>query len=155
MLMRSTSFHQRRRRSIFHKLLALGLIAGLIGNIGITTLLTAASRANYPGGEALQKLHRDFASIAQGEHGLLAFGDLTARLSPSLYCSFCIHRRSCGPVGGISFLAGIQCTAWTIPCRPPSRVDIRQNCQRDRHLSVYLLDQGARERRSNGSRWTN
>ncbi|KIO25047.1 glycosyltransferase family 22 protein [Tulasnella calospora MUT 4182] len=52
-----------RSRSLAHRLAALALVGGILANVAVTSLLTIASEANYPGGVALSRLNNRFMDI--------------------------------------------------------------------------------------------
>ncbi|KAG8919018.1 dolichyl-P-Man:Man(7)GlcNAc(2)-PP-dolichol alpha-1,6-mannosyltransferase, partial [Tulasnella sp. 417] len=55
--------YKQRSRSFVHRLAALALAGGILANVAVTSLLTIASEANYPGGVALSRLNNRFTDI--------------------------------------------------------------------------------------------
>ena len=63
MMMMMTAFSwQNRDKSILQKLLALGAVLHLLGNMGTTSVFMYTSHLNYPGGEAIYRLHQLYSS---------------------------------------------------------------------------------------------
>ncbi len=54
---------QNRSKSWNRKFLALGACLHLLGNVAFTMLILGMSRANYPGGAAMESLHRRVNSV--------------------------------------------------------------------------------------------
>ena len=57
---------QNKDKSIFWKLLAVGAVLHILGNIATTSVFMYSSYLNYPGGEALYRLHQ-LEPLVKGE----------------------------------------------------------------------------------------
>ena len=49
---------QNKDKSLFRKLLAIGAVLHILGNIATTGVFLYSSYLNYPGGEAIYRLHQ-------------------------------------------------------------------------------------------------
>ncbi|KAG9048903.1 dolichyl-P-Man:Man(7)GlcNAc(2)-PP-dolichol alpha-1,6-mannosyltransferase [Tulasnella sp. UAMH 9824] len=74
--------YKQRSRSFAHRLAALALVGGILANVAVTSLLTIASEANYPGGVALSRLNNRFTDIKEAK---VYIDNLAAQSGASLF----------------------------------------------------------------------
>ncbi|KAG8886848.1 dolichyl-P-Man:Man(7)GlcNAc(2)-PP-dolichol alpha-1,6-mannosyltransferase [Tulasnella sp. 332] len=74
--------YARRRHSIFHRILMLGVLGALSLNVLHASVLTLISTTNYPGGTALHKLNMKSGLVAQAN---VYLDDFSAQSGASLF----------------------------------------------------------------------